>query len=591
MIVPMKKVFIAARTSQREKLLTTLRDLGVLHLTPVDPSAGAPDELTDSLTRVRQALQALAGVDPAGDKPDIGVSEAVAEALELTRRISENDARLTALHREAARLEWWGDLELGQLDALADAGVTLRLCSVPTRDLGEVRAELVHVLAALAGGRSLVGVASRGDGIELPDSAELLDPPQRDRPMVLAEAAEVDQAMAADRERLAALALLADDLEAEHLRLANDNQYAVALAGGMSGEKVFAVQGWVPPEEAGRLDCQLAEGGIVAATTITDPTEDDQPPTQVRYPRWAMPIKGLFDILGTVAGYRELDVGGAFMLALPIFAAMLIGDGGYGLLFVFVPLLGYRKIAPLMGAEFTRLLIVMGVATLIWGGLNASFFGVVLYNPIIPVDQTDASRTLVMQISFYMGAIHLCLAQLWSGVVLWPSLKMLSKLGWAIFVWGMLGVVNYFVLKGPHFLDFSLPWPYLLIVGGSLAILFDSPSKNPLKMLALGVANFPLSMLGCFSDVISYVRLMAVGLASGVLAASFNELALSTGSWLAAVPVMIAGHALNIGLCMIALFAHGVRLNMLEFSNNLGMQWAGYAYRPFARIDLQETQA
>lgn len=98
----------------------------------------------------------------------------------------------------------------------------------------------------------------------------------------------------------------------------------------------------------------------------------------------------------------------------------------------------------------------------------------------------------------------------------------------------------------------------------------------------MGLAQFPLSMLSAFSDVISYVRLMAVGLASSVLAVSFNQMALDAGFLSLTILVLVLGHALNIGLAMIAMFAHGVRLNMLEFGSNLGMQWTGYPYRPFA---------
>jgi V/A-type H+-transporting ATPase subunit I len=171
---------------------------------------------------------------------------------------------------------------------------------------------------------------------------------------------------------------------------------------------------------------------------------------------------------------------------------------------------------------------------------------------------------------------------LWQAFKFFPDLRFLCRTGWAIFIWGMLGVVKMFVLGGS--VAWNTPWPYLLIIGAILAILFESPSKNILKMLLLGIANFPLSMLSAFSDVISYVRLMAVGLASGVLASSFNDLALNSGSWLIAAPTLIFGHGLNIGLALIALFAHGVRLNMLEFSNNLGMQWIGYSYKPFKII-------
>jgi len=137
-----------------------------------------------------------------------------------------------------------------------------------------------------------------------------------------------------------------------------------------------------------------------------------------------------------------------------------------------------------------------------------------------------------------------------------------------------------FTLNGPNVRE--TPYIYLLLAGGALAILFASPSRNIPKMVGLGMAKFPLAAIGTFSDIMSYVRLMAVGLASSVLAGSFNELATTAGAVLM-VPILIFGHGLSIGLCMIALFAHGVRLNVLEFSNNFGMEWAGYPYSPFGR--------
>jgi V/A-type H+-transporting ATPase subunit I len=108
-------------------------------------------------------------------------------------------------------------------------------------------------------------------------------------------------------------------------------------------------------------------------------------------------------------------------------------------------------------------------------------------------------------------------------------------------------------------------------------------------MLLLGLANFPLSMLSAFSDVISYVRLMAVSLAGSVLGGSFNDMAFGIDFWPLTVLVLVGGHSLNLGLAMIAMFAHGVRLNMLEFCNNLGMKWTGYPYAPFSQRKTQEA--
>jgi V/A-type H+-transporting ATPase subunit I len=204
----------------------------------------------------------------------------------------------------------------------------------------------------------------------------------------------------------------------------------------------------------------------------------------------------------------------------------------------------------------------------------------------MPVDLSDSSRILMMRVSFTLGAVHLSLAQLWRFVRYWPDLRCLGSLGWALFIWGMYGVVNMFVLRTS--LGWETPWPYLLLSGASLAILFASPSRNPARMLALGLAQFPLSMLAAFSDVISYVRLMAVGLASSVLATSFNDIALSAPSLVLTIAVLVLGHSLNLGLALIAMFAHGVRLNMLEFASNLGMQWTGFPYQPFMRRSIQE---
>ncbi len=588
MIVKMKKVFVVTRAASREPLLEELRNLGVMHMEPVDPSAAAPEELSGRLARIRQAGQAIASVAPAGRKPEMDADAAADEILTIFHRAHENRTRLAALHREAGQLNLWGELRLEQLDALAEAGLSVKFYSVPQKQLGEVAAECAAALGSLPGKRLLVGVAQRYGEPTLPEDAAEIEPPKRDLPDVRAEAAQVDKAMVDDAKRLACLANLSDLLARRSEKLSAEVEYARALAGAMAGDNLFAVQGWVPTDHADTLSADLSERDVTAAVDSREPAEDEAPPTLIQYPRFTGPIRGLFKMLGTVAGYKEIDVSVPFMIALPIFAAMLIGDGGYGAVILIGLLVFYKKASKALGADFTRLLAIIGGVALAWGLLTANFFGVTLYKPLIPVNMSDASRDLVMRISFFMGAIHLSISQIWRGISYWPSLKSIGPFGWAIFIWGMLGVVNHYVLGDPPPLDPNGPWLYLLICGAALAILFESPSKNPIKMLGLGLANFPLSMLSSFSDVISYVRLMAVGLASGVLASSFNELALSIGSWFFAVPILILAHSLNIGLALIAIFAHGVRLNMLEFSNNLGMRWTGQAYAPFASRKVKE---
>ncbi len=589
MIVGMLKVYVVSAASDREALMDALGELGVVHLSPVDRAKAVAEEKTlagvDTATR---AIQILSGLVPAGTKPRISAEEAAGETMRIHRRSAEAASRLASLHRQIAQLAMWGDVRLEQFEQLRRAGVNLQFFSVRQKNVPEVQADLVQVLGDLPGKRALLAVIARSGEPALPEKADPVPLPQRDTPSIRKEAAEIDAALKADSRRLDELAHMVEEISDWQTRLQQDARYTIATNGALSGEHLFAVQGWTPAEKAESLAADLAAAGIEAAVQTFEPAEDEEPPTLIRYPRWARPIKGLFDVLGTVAGFREFDVSVPFMIALPIFAAMLIGDGGYGAILLLGPLLFYKRAAKALGAEFTRLIIVIGAVGLVWGALTGTFFGVLLYRPVIPVDMSERSRTLIMQMSFIMGAIHLSVAQLWRALVLWPSLKVLGRIGWAIFIWGMLGVVRHYVMSAPSPFTLQSPWAYLLIAGATLAIVFESPSRNPLKMLALGLANFPMSVLSAFADVISYVRLMAVGLASGVLASSFNDLALSTGSWLTAIPVLVFGHGLNLGLALIAIFAHGVRLNMLEFSNNLGMEWTGYQYCPFAQPASKE---
>ncbi|MCE5279871.1 MAG: V-type ATPase 116kDa subunit family protein [Planctomycetaceae bacterium] len=587
MIVTMQKVYVAVAAGDRGRLLDGLADLGVMHLQPVDPSLVKVDEPTArARDAARRAMQILASVESAGPRPSIAPAQAVDEVMELSRRSAEQISRLAALHRQIEQLEPWGDVRLEQLQALASAGVPLRFFDVPREAIDQVRAELVQEVATLPREHALVAAVDRAGALQIPEAAVELPLPARDRPSIRAEAAHLDATIKADAARLAQLAGLADDIRHHLGQLEERAAFMQADTGSLVSGPLFAVQGWMPANDVARLTQQLADSGITAAVAAMDAADDETPPTLVRPPRWAKPIQGLMTMLGLDPGYRETDVSVAFMIALPIFAAILIGDAGYGLLFLLAPVLLYRKTVAKMGRDMTHLIMIIGVTTMIWGCLTSSFFGINFLKlltgrgALIEVSMGSEAMRFMMLLSFTIGVLHLSLAQLWRAALIFPSLQFLCKVGWAIFLWGMYGVVRMVVLQAPF--NTGTPWPYLLIAGGALAIIFTSPSRNIFRMVLVGLANFPLAGIGTFSDIMSYVRLMAIGLAGAVLASNFNELGTSAGP-IFLIPIVLFGHALNIGLAMIALFAHGVRLNVLEFSNNFGMEWSGHPYRPFER--------
>jgi V/A-type H+-transporting ATPase subunit I len=590
MIVPMRKAHIATRADQRDALLTNLSRIGVVHLTPVGSQrVVADEEVRQEIDRLARAIQLLEQVHPVQPPAELPAERVAETALEIERRAAEQRQTLVQLHRELEQISVWGDLRLEQIDALRGAGVDVRFYLVPRNAVDQVQADCLMDVAPAANRTRLVAVATRDGAVELPAGSVPVPLPARDAPTIKAEAAKIQEQLHADQRLLGQLAPRLPDLRAELARLQRQAAFTAARRSGLEDGDLFAVRGWVPEDAVETLPAELERAGVPAAVELIEPEPDEEPPTLLRSPKLVRPIRGMLDLLGTVPGYREFDLSAPFMIALPIFTAILISDGGYGLLLMLAPLLFYRFVARQLGGAFTQLLIVVGGAALLWGLLCGSFFGVTLYTPYLPVDLSERSRTLLMHLSFTIGAIHLSLAQLWQAAHYWPDLRAVSKVGWALFIWGMYGVVRMFVLRGP--LGWDTPWPFLLIAGAVLAIVFHKPSRNVVAMIAVGIANFPLSMLSAFSDVISYVRLMAVGLASAVLATSFNELAADMPHQSVAVLVLVFGHSLNVGLVLIAMFAHGVRLNMLEFATNLGMQWTGYPYNPFGEATAEEQKA
>lgn len=613
MIVAMRKIFVVGRLSDRERLLEAIREEGAVHLVADDPSRAVPDDQTrDRVRALQRALQVLHGIAPQGSPPGISAVDGAYRVLEIEQRSAECNNRLASLNHQLAQLDLWGDMQLEWIESLHAAGVDVQFVALPAADVPAIETPCAAVVGELSDGRLVVALASRrsasaaasepsaasseapaatgaagpAGAYRLPESAASVSLPPRDAPSIRAEAARVEAALRDDAAALAQLAHLYEAMQEELLRQEQDAEFSAALRGGLERDELFAVQGWCPADRTESLAQRLKAAGLVAAVQWFEPAEEEQPPTLIRTPFWARPIEGLFKVLGTVAGYREFDVSIPFLIALPIFSAMLISDGGYGALMLLALTIGYRRASKLLGPQFTQLMIIVSSVTLGWGLVCATFFGATLYEPLITVDLSEASRNFMMRLSFIMGAVHLSIAQLWQATCLFPHLRFLNKVGWAAFIWGMLGVVQYFVLKSQF--DWTTPWPYFLAVGASLAILFHYPSRNPLKMIGFGLGAFPLSMLSAFSDVISYVRLMAVGLASSVLGVSFNQMAAGLDNWALSVPILVFGHALNIGLALIAMFAHGVRLNMLEFCSHLGMQWTGYAFSPFSKRMIRE---
>jgi len=177
---------------------------------------------------------------------------------------------------------------------------------------------------------------------------------------------------------------------------------------------------------------------------------------------------------------------------------------------------------------------------------------------------------------FFLGAVHLSIAHSWRTILKLPSLSALADLGWLLIVWAAFFLARTLIL-GDLFPEFGKP---LLYGGIGLVVLFTNPQRNMFKAIGEGLGTIALSLVNSFTDVVSYIRLFAVGMAGVAIADATNAMASSSGNAVAAVVIVSIGHALNLIMGPMSVLVHGVRLNILEFSGHAGVSWGGVAYEP-----------
>jgi V/A-type H+/Na+-transporting ATPase subunit I len=596
MIVPMKRVTLLVARDETDAALRRLRGLGIVHVTPVrEPEAAETAGWAESRSRLEKAL-ALIGPKSPGVPESSALAGAAAgedgqalvnELLALEARREQARARL----REAEeRREWfraWGDPSPSSLSVLAGAGLTIRIYQTDASILKRLPAGGTAVVAGRDKG--LLRLAWLTDG---PENG--LDIKEEALPRV--EVAEVEAEIARRRLDLTeigreweTLAGRRDELRAYEHKLRRSAEFARVRA-GLGREEAFSyLEGYCPTDAAGGLKKAAAEHGwgFLAA----DPDDPAEVPTLVRNPGWVRAIQPLFKFMGILPGYAEADVSLVFLASLCLFFALLIGDAGYGLLFLGAAIVARRKAKPGTPPDFFRLLILFSLSAVVWGALTGVYFGTpsiarlpVLRSLVIPrLDGfVEANGAFMMYLCFVIGLLHLTLAHLINIIRLWPSPRLLGQVGWIAMVWAVFFLVGNLVSERP-LPSFFGP---LFLTGILLALVFTNFQRRLLKGLAATLIDLPLSIIGTFSDMMSYLRLFAVGFASLTVAASFNAMAAgsgvhSPGQGLLAAVVLLFGHSLNIVLGGMSVLVHGVRLNMLEFSNHLGQQWTGLRYAPF----------
>jgi len=586
-IIPMKKVSVIVQAKDAPDSVEKLRSLGILHVEYNRPPAGEEiGRLKEDINLVSSAVNIVSRPEylKSGSKAASGKIDwkfIAKHIIDLNKRFEQLDAYSRVLMAEIAQWQPWGEFDPVKIEALKGKGIYIRFYEIPVKEIESVKSPVI-IKEMFRRGSIAHCISIAQDKINLPfkeialpkmgleDIRKRLYEDQRMKELIIDDICMHTANL--------------ENLSAVRRSLEKQLEFQEALIGMGSLTGISYISGYIPAGLIPKLEkAALKEKwGLL----VRDPSEEDAPPVLLHNPRWVRIIEPVLKLLGISPGYRELDASPVIVIFFSIFFGILVGDAGYGLVYLLLTLWFHKKKrVTAQVAQVFRLFYVLNSSAIIWGILTGTFFGQAWlislgFRPLVPA-LNDPS--IVQRLCFFIGALHLSIAHGWRALIKLPSSAFLADVGWIMVLW-----ISYF-LAGSLILGEPFPRYGLAaaICGIILVLFFSEPRRNPIKSLGAGFVSvtFGLGFMSAFTDVVSYVRLFAVGLAGVAIADTTNAMAAGLGAGAVAfaggILIRFIGHALNIVLGPIAILVHGVRLNVLEFGlNHTGITWSGAAYKP-----------
>ncbi len=587
MIVKMKKAAIFLQSKDAQAALKELRSIGAMHIEHIQVPKGEDiaairndAALIDEILGLLPLVKKHVNPQPFKKEEAAGYWRVAARHIHnLNSRLKQLEQHSQVLQKEIERWEPWGDFDPDAITRLNSSDLHIGLYRIPARQMNKIPSGVLVQKIGKAGGMINCCIASYGRA-EMPFKETAL--PKKGLRYMYERLEENTKVMRQLKEALTACSDFRGKFQAIRSEMAKDLEFNETLNGMGAAGTIGYVTGYIPFDLADRLriDAEQHKWGIL----ISDPSDEDNVPTLIRNPKWVEIIKPVFNIIQTFPAYKELDISFWFLMFFSIFYGILIGDAGYGLIFFGLTLFAHIKLGKKTADKSPFFLMyLLSSFTVLWGIMSGTFFGQEWLpssiKPLIPALRDNIS---VQKLCFIIGALHLSIAHIWRCIRKFPSPSALSEVGWICMLWGAYFLANMLILSEA----FPSYGTGIFITGAALVILFTKPGRNILKGIGAGLGDLLLNMLNCFTDIVSYIRLFAVGIATVAVADAFNQMAMSIGfgsmaAGTGTAAILFLGHALNIILGVMAILVHGVRLNMLEFSGHLNMEWGGTPYAPF----------
>ena len=593
MISPMTKYSFILLNGEQEGLLEKLQEIGLVDITrSVKPVDGPSGELLRAVEQRKELVQSLGKIvfpetlQPAPVEGDL--TYATAAALDTLEQLGE---QMKALEKEAAAAEPWGAFDPELLRKLSDAGVPVQFHISSAKSFNpEWALENAVDIVKEADGKVWFVVAGPDT---LPDRVRA---PHRSFEAVQQEIAEVQAEIDHEKAILLTAKKRQDEFEAESReRLTKLDLYLAKQAAVPAAENtIVTLVGYAPTENEEAVTKALDATGEYYFKDAA--AVEDNPPISFRNNKFVKMFEVLTDMYGRPA-YNGFDPTPFISVFFLLFFALCMGDAGYGLVLILIGFLlkkvdSFKDMAPLV--------VTLGVGTVVVGFFLHTFFSIDIsqwkvFEPVKGLFLPDeiAGYAGGMVLALVVGVIHLCLAMVVKAI---QEVKVkgfagsLGTLGWTLLIVGGV-LVGALALAGV--LDAQLTKWIIIVIGVVSAIgIFplNNPDRSKLANVGLGLWDTYNTATGLLGDVLSYLRLYALGLAGGMLGMAFNDMGkmvLGDGHnwvlWIPFILLVVVGHTLNIAMCALGAFVHPLRLNFLEFFKNSGYEAEGRNYNPLKK--------
>lgn len=610
MITKMTKYSFVLLTGEKEGFLEQLQELGVVDISrsekPVDSDSSV---MFHKAERARKTLEFLEGIDYSKDAD----AEAIAKATvnvegDPVDFIEECRTKLTELHTALAYAEKqlqatlpWGEYDKKALDGLKDLGYAIRYYAVDAKKFDESWGEFYPLQVVENNGKKVwfVTVAPKGEAYSFP--VQELAAPE----ITSAEAASDIARIKTEITDCKAGLLNAKDYipaikEACNSDLVELDRYLAKEAGEGAAEDMITVfTGFAPVENDAELVEAFDKMGVLYIKE--DAAQEDNPPIKLRNNWFTRQFECFTEMYGMPV-YSEFDPTPILAPFYLLFFAMCLGDAGYGIVLLLFGLMlnkGWLKVGMFDGLG--NIIALLGAGTIVVGTVLGTFFGIGMYDAswvpewmksLMIVGDVDFPGVGVLNIQMLLamgiGIFHICVAMTVKAICYTKRFgwkENIATWGWLILIVG--GVLTGLLALGKLISPEAIKWA-LIIIGAvsALAIyIFNTPGRNPLVNVGAGLWDTYNMATGILGDVLSYLRLFALGLAGGMLGQAFNNLALSVKgdammTWVPFVLILIVGHVINILLSSLGAFVHPMRLTFMEYFKNAGYEGKGSSYNP-----------